>query len=147
MADDADKKEPLAATPKDTIVIAEDSPPNRKILAHLLERLGFDVIACENGEEAWAKLNDPATQRVICVISDIMMPKMDGIQLLRNVRGDQKTADLPVILVTAVSEKEYIAQAKELKVNGYILKPVTFQRVTSKLQELFPQRTFPKLAA
>jgi CheY-like chemotaxis protein len=133
--------------PKDTIIIAEDSPPNRKILAHLLERLGFNVIACENGEEAWTKMCDPATERVICVISDIMMPKMDGIQLLRNIRGQEKSASVPVILVTAISEKEYIAQAKELKVNGYILKPVTFQRVTSKLQELFPQRTLPKIAA
>jgi CheY-like chemotaxis protein len=136
-----------ATAPKDKILIAEDSPPNRKILAHLLERLGFEVIACEHGEEAWAKLNDPATERVIAVISDIMMPKMDGIQLLKNIRGEQKTAVLPVILVTAMSEKEYIAQAKELKVSGYILKPVTFQRVTGKLQELFPQRTFPKIAA
>jgi CheY-like chemotaxis protein len=132
---------------KDKIVIAEDSPPNRKILGHLLERMGFEVIACEHGEEAWSKLTDPATDGVIAVISDIMMPKMDGIQLLRNIRGDQKTATLPVILVTAISEKEYIAQAKQLNVSGYILKPVTFQRVTSKLQELFPQRTFPKIAA
>lgn len=153
MADDSENKPtPLLVVdktvlPKDTIVIAEDSPPNRKILAHLLERLGFEVIACENGDEAWSALQDAKNERVIAVISDIMMPKMDGIQLLRNIRGLEKTAALPVILVTAVSEKEYIAQAKELKVNGYILKPVTFQRVTSKLQELFPQRTFPKIAA
>ncbi|MGZ3723047.1 MAG: response regulator [Bdellovibrionales bacterium] len=153
MADESDKKPtPLLVVdktvpPKDTIVIAEDSPPNRKILAHLLERLGFEVIACENGDEAWAALQDVKNERVVAVISDIMMPKMDGIQLLRNIRGLEKTAALAVILVTAISEKEYIAQAKELKVNGYILKPVTFQRVTSKLQELFPQRTFPKIAA
>jgi CheY-like chemotaxis protein len=141
MADDKSE------APKDTIVIAEDSPPNRKILSHLLERLGFNVIACENGEEAWEKVQDPASGHIICVISDIMMPKMDGIQLLKSIRDDEKCAKLAVILVTAVSEKEYIAQAKELKVNGYILKPVTFQRVTSKLQELFPLKTFPKIAA
>lgn len=152
MSEDAGKKlTPLLVVdkteaPKDTIIIAEDSPPNRKILAHLLEKLGFNVIACENGEEAWAKMLDPATERVIAVISDIMMPKMDGIQLLKQIRAQEKTATLPVVLVTAISEKEYIAQAKELKVNGYILKPVTFQRVTSKLQELFPQRTLPKIA-
>lgn len=135
-----------APKPKDTILIAEDSPPNRKILAHLLEKLGFNVIACEHGQEAWEKLQQ-APERPVAVISDIMMPNMDGLALLKHIRGDEKFKDIPVVLVTAVSEKDYIVQAKDLNVNGYILKPVTFQRVTSKLQELFPGRTFPKIAA
>ena len=133
--------------PKDTIIIAEDSPPNRKILAHLLEKLGFNVCACENGQEAWDKLQEGKLHRVVAVISDIMMPQMDGITFLRLVRADEKFKDLPVVLVTAVSEKDYIVQAKELNVHGYILKPVTFQRVTNKLKELFPTRQFPTLAA
>ena len=83
----------------------------------------------------------------MAVISDIMMPTMDGIQLLRNVRGKENLKTIPFVLVTALSEKEYIVQARELNVNGYILKPVTFQRVTSKLQELFPERALPKLIA
>lgn len=132
---------------RDTIVIAEDSAPNRKILAHLLTKLGFDVVACENGEEAWSKLSSGEHKNVVAVISDIMMPIMDGIQLLRNVRGRAEFNSTPFVLVTAVSEKEYITQAKELNVSGYILKPVTFQRVTQKLKELFPGRTFPDLAS
>lgn len=135
------------AEPKDTIVIAEDSPPNRKILAHLLEKLGFNVCACEHGQEAWEKLQSGSLERVSAVISDIMMPNMDGLALLKNIRSDEKFKNLPVVLVTAVSEKDYIVQAKDLQVNGYILKPVTFQRVTTKLKELFPNRTFPKIAA
>lgn len=132
---------------KDTIVIAEDSPPNRKILAHLVQKLGFTVIACENGEQAWQALTDGTNPQVAALISDIMMPKMDGIQLLKNVRGHETLKTLPVILVTAISDKESIAHAKSLHVNGYILKPVTFQRVTDKLKEIFPNRTFPNLAA
>lgn len=131
---------------KETIVIAEDSPPNRKILGHLLEKFGYDVIACENGQEAWDKLTTTTDKKIVLVISDIMMPVMDGLNLLRNVRGHETMKDLPFVLVTAISEKDYIVQAKELKVNGYILKPVTFQRVSDKLAELFPGKTFPKLA-
>lgn len=131
---------------RDTIVIAEDSSPNRKILAHLLEKLGFHVVACEHGEEAWKQLQEGKLERVVAVISDIMMPQMDGLQLLKNVREHATYKNLPFVLVTAVSEKDYIVQAKDLHVNGYILKPVTFQRVTTKLQELFPGRIFPKLA-
>lgn len=131
---------------RDTIIIAEDSPPNRKILAHLLEKLGFHVIACEHGQEAWDALQSPGEHNVVLIISDIMMPTMDGLQLLRAIRQSKTHKDMPVVLVTAVSEKDYIVQARELSVNGYILKPVTFQRVTSKLQELFPAKSFPKIA-
>ena len=132
---------------KDTIVIAEDSAPNRKILAHLLEKLGFNVVACENGQMAWTALSSGEHENIVAVISDLMMPVKNGLELLSAVRGEAKFANLPFVLVTAISEKEYIVQAKEKNVNGYILKPVTFQRVTAKLKDLFPNRTFPKLSA
>jgi response regulator of citrate/malate metabolism len=50
------------------------------------------------------------------------------------------------VFVTAVSEKDYIFEAKELRVNGYILKPVTYKRVASKLAEMFPGKKLPRLA-
>lgn len=131
----------------DTIIIAEDSPPNRKILTHLIEKLGFHVIACENGQEAWNQLTSGHHARVAAIISDIMMPTMDGISLLRQIRAHETLNQTPFVLVTAISDKDYIAQAKDLNANGYIPKPVTFQRVTTQMQELFPDRTFPKLVA
>ncbi|HAG92345.1 MAG TPA: response regulator [Bdellovibrionales bacterium] len=134
-------------TPKERILVAEDSAPNRKILCHLLEKLGYEVLSYDNGSLAWNALCEEENQNVVAIISDIMMPEMSGIDLLKNVRGDEKLKDLPFVLVTAVQEKEYIIEAKAQKVNGYILKPVTFQRVTSKLQELFPNKKFPNLAA
>ena len=72
---------------RETIVIAEDSPPNRKILAHLLQKMGYAVVACEDGQEAWTKLTSGRIENLAAIISDIMMPTMDGIQLLRNVRA------------------------------------------------------------
>ncbi|MGE0528361.1 MAG: response regulator [Bdellovibrionales bacterium] len=133
---------------KDVIVIAEDSPPNRKILAHLLEKMGFEVLAFENGQVTWEALRQmPPEKHVIAVISDIMMPAMDGLELLKSIRQDKTLKALPVVLVTAVSDKDHIVQAKALHVNGYILKPVTFQRVADKLHELFPDKTFTKPAA
>jgi two-component system, chemotaxis family, chemotaxis protein CheY len=137
----------MSARKLETVVLAEDSPPNRKILAHLLERLGFRVISCEQGQQAWEKLKGPEGENVVAVISDIMMPTMDGLNLLKMIREDEKMKALPVLLITAMSEKDYILRATELKVNGYILKPVTFQRVLKKFQELFPKRKFPDLAA
>lgn len=131
---------------KEKIIIAEDSVPNRKILSHLLEKLGYEVIACENGKLALDAITGPHKDAV-AIISDIMMPEMSGIELLKSVRGSEALAKLPFVLVTAVQDKDYIIEAKALNVQGYILKPVTFQRVTGKLKELFPNKTFPSLAA
>ncbi|MGE3387962.1 MAG: response regulator [Bdellovibrionales bacterium] len=132
--------------PRDQIVVAEDSPPNRKILSHLLEKMGFEVISCENGKVAWDKMKSGEHKNIVAVLSDVMMPEMDGISFLQEVRGSDPYKALPFVLVTAVSDKEYIIRAKALNVSGYILKPVTFQRVEAKMKELFPNKTFPKLA-
>ncbi len=132
---------------KEKIIIAEDSPPNRKILMHLLGKMGFEVVGCENGEIAFNALNLPENSNTVALLSDIMMPVMDGIELLQAVRKSEKFKNLPVLLISAVSDKEYIVQAKNSEVNGYILKPVTYQRVQNKMQELFPNKVFPKQAA
>lgn len=129
------------------VVVAEDSPPNRTILVLLLKKLGFKVLECEDGELAWSAIEKNRDKNIVAVISDMMMPNMDGMELLRRVRGDESLAKLPFVFVTAISEKDYIFEAKSLKANGYILKPVTYSRVTQKLQELFPEKKFPKVAA
>jgi CheY-like chemotaxis protein len=137
----------MSETQKETILVAEDSAPNRTILVHLLKKLGYDVVECPDGKAAWEELEKlPQEKTVTAVLSDIMMPEKDGIELLRSVRESERYKQIPVVLITAVSDKEYIMQAKALNVSGYILKPVTFQRVLSKLQELFPGKQFPKLA-
>lgn len=132
---------------QEVIVLAEDSPPNRKILTHLLEKMGFKVIACENGQEALNALTSSPDNSIKVLLSDIMMPTMDGLELLRQVRANDKYKDLPVVLITAVSEKDYIERARAMNVSGYILKPVTFQRVFEKMKALFPQKEFPKIAS
>ena len=129
------------------VVVAEDSPPNRTILVLLLKKLGYKVLECEDGEIAWTMMQKNKDKNIVAVISDMMMPNMDGMELLRRVRGTEGLEKLPFIFVTAISEKDYIYEAKSLKANGYILKPVTYSRVTQKLKELFPQKTFPKVAA
>ncbi len=125
------------------IVVAEDSPPNRTILVLLLRKLGFKVLECDDGELAWQVMEKHRDKKIVAVISDIMMPNMDGMELLRRVRADDFYSKTPFVFVTAVSEKDYIFEAKKLNVQGYILKPVTFKRVSQKLQEIFPMKKLP----
>jgi len=140
------RKENMSTGPE-IVILAEDSPPNRKILTHLLEKMGFRVLPCENGQEAFESLTSGKLPRVDLIISDIMMPTMDGLELLRQVRSYQNFKTLPVVLITAVSERDYIQKARALNVNGYILKPVTFGKVLDKMKALFPNKKFPDLAA
>lgn len=142
MSGTADSKELL-----DQIVVAEDSTPNRKILCHLLSKLGYDVISCENGKVALDAILSGQNKRIVAVLSDVMMPEMDGLSLLKAIRENETYRQTPVVLITAVSDRDYILQAKTYQVNGYILKPVTFQRVQEKLQELFPRKVFPRFVA
>ncbi len=125
------------------IVVAEDSPPNRTILVLLLRKLGFKVLECDDGELAWQVIDRHRDKKIVAIISDIMMPNMDGMELLRRVRADEFYAKTPFVFVTAVSEKDYIFEAKKLNVQGYILKPVTYKRVSQKLQEIFPTKKLP----
>lgn len=138
--------EPANELQDEYVVVAEDSAPNRMILVLLLKKLGYHVIECADGDVAWRAVRENKERRIVAVISDLMMPKMDGLELLRRVRNFDATHDLPFVLVTAVSDKDYIQEARTLNVSGYILKPVTYKRVFAKLQEIFPGRQFPSLA-
>ncbi|MFK8138569.1 MAG: response regulator [Bdellovibrionales bacterium] len=133
---------------KKSIVLVEDSPTNRTVIKHLLLKLDFKVIECENGRVAWEAMDaESEKEDIVAIISDIMMPEMDGIDLLEKTRSSEKWKDIPFVLVTAVMEKEQVLSAKKLGVDGYILKPVTFQRISAKLKEIFPEHKFPRVAA
>ena len=76
---------------KDRVIVAEDSTPNRKILTHLLEKLGYEVDSFEDGMQAWEYINgDDKPDNVTAIISDIMMPNMDGVQFLKHCRAHHK---------------------------------------------------------
>ena len=148
----SDAQNPAQETIQDTkevVIVAEDSDPNRQILCLLLRKLGFTVLEYRDGALAWAALQESIASgtNVVAVLSDLMMPNMDGLQFLRHVRNEEKTANLPFVLVTAVSDKDYVFEAKNLRVDGYILKPVTYKRVADKMQALFPQKIFPQIAS
>jgi two-component system chemotaxis response regulator CheY len=121
------------------ILIVEDSPPGRDIIATFLENIGFQVLQAPDGETALRMIqqNVGAERDLVAILADLRMPKMDGMELLRNIRENAAIAtfkDIPFLLVTATSDQTLIAEAIKLKVNGYILKPVSFERIQQKLR-------------
>ena len=83
------------------ILVVEDSPTQAERLKYILEQHGYKISVARNGREALAKIS----QRLpLVVISDIMMPEMDGYQLCRQIKGDDKLKEVPVILLTSLAD-------------------------------------------
>ncbi|MDO8208577.1 MAG: response regulator [Gallionella sp.] len=116
------------------ILVVEDSPVEAELLRRILFRAGYRVVQAKNGEEglAFARANRPAL-----VMSDIQMPLMNGYELCREIKRDETLWNVPVILVSSLSEPEDILEALNIGADSYITKPyverVLLERVRSLL--------------
>jgi chemosensory pili system protein ChpA (sensor histidine kinase/response regulator) len=102
------------------VLVVDDSLTVRKVTQRLLSREGYRVVLAKDGLEALERL---AQERPTVVLSDIEMPRMDGFDLVRNIRADQKLADLPIIMITSRIAQKHRDYAAELGVNHYLGKP------------------------
>lgn len=104
------------------ILVIEDEQPVRANILELLEAEDFEVIGAENGfiGAIWAQENLP--DLIIC---DVMMPEVDGYEVLSALRQDQITAAIPFIFLTAMADKADIRQGMELGADDYLTKPFT----------------------
>ena len=114
-----------------SVLIVDDYKTMLRILRNLLKQLGFNnVDEASDGSEALGKLREGEFN---FVISDWNMEPMTGIQLLREVRADEKLKSLPFIMVTAESKSENVIAAKEAGVSNYIVKPFNAETLKSKM--------------
>jgi len=102
-----------------TILLVEDTPIVREPLARLLAAEGYEVLAASDGVQATALLNQ---RRADLILLDVMMPHMDGIAFLQNLRENPRCADLPVVAVTAVLDSQRLTRLRELGVKSIITK-------------------------
>jgi CheY-like chemotaxis protein len=115
-----------------TILLVDDVIANIYILSRQLERLGFNVLTAENGQEALDKLNE--NLNIELVLMDIMMPVMDGYEAMRKIRGSSKLAELPVIALTAKAMPEDRALCIESGASEYLIKPLNFGKLKAMLR-------------
>jgi two-component system chemotaxis sensor kinase CheA len=104
---------------KKSILVAEDSITSRTLLKNILESAGYNVKTTVDGLDALTALK---TEGYDLVVSDIEMPRMNGFELVTKIRNDKKTADLPVVLVTALESREDRERGIEVGANAYIVK-------------------------
>jgi chemosensory pili system protein ChpA (sensor histidine kinase/response regulator) len=102
------------------VLVVDDSITVRRVTQRFLQREGFRVELANDGLQALDKLRH---ERPAVVLSDIEMPRMDGFDLLRNIRGDAALKDLPVIMITSRIAEKHREHAAELGANHYLGKP------------------------
>lgn len=116
-----------------TILVCDDDPLLVDLLEYRLSSRGYAVAVARDGGEALAWLKG---HRPDAVILDAMMPVIDGYEVLRHIRENSETADVPVIMLTARKQERDIVGALELGANDYIVKPFIPEELTARLSRL-----------
>jgi two-component system sensor histidine kinase/response regulator len=113
------------------ILIAEDSPTQAERLKHILSQQGYGVAAAPNGRQA---LDIVRKDHPTLVISDIVMPEMDGYQLCKAIKDDPALKYIPVILVTTLSDPQDVIRGLECHADNFIIKPYDEHYLLSRIQ-------------
>ncbi|NMF97681.1 Hpt domain-containing protein [Aromatoleum toluolicum] len=114
-----------------TVMVVDDSLTVRKITGRLLEREGYRVITAKDGVEALERLIESVPD---VILSDIEMPRMDGFDLLRNIRADARTHDVPVIMITSRLADKHRQFAEKIGASEYLGKPYEEGELLALLQ-------------
>jgi len=116
-----------------TILVVEDSPTQRETLRFLLEESGYAVVLAANGCEG---LSAAKASRVDLVISDVVMPEMDGYELCRALRADGECHRLPVIMLTSLSDPKDVIRGLEAGADNFICKPYEDQALLARVESV-----------
>jgi chemosensory pili system protein ChpA (sensor histidine kinase/response regulator) len=108
------------APPRPSIMVVDDSMTVRRVTQRLLEREGYNVLLAKDGVDALEQLQELTPDLMLV---DIEMPRMDGFDLTRNVRGNDRTREIPIIMITSRSADKHRNYALQLGVNAYFGKP------------------------
>ena len=113
------------------ILIVDDNEYNRKILTRRLEKRGYQISAVETGEEALKLLEK---QSIDLVLLDVMMPGIDGFEVLRQIRKEHSVIELPVIMATSLNAAEDIVHGMQMGANDYVTKPIDLAVAEVRIQ-------------
>lgn len=125
------------AIPRPTILIAEDSVYTRRILSSVLGQAGYEILACRDGQEAWEMLLQN-TDKVNLVLTDLEMPRLNGLDLIQNIREHPQVTRLPVVMLTSRTGDRHRTKAASLGVNGYLGKPCNPSELLATIGQFVP---------
>ena len=118
---------------KPRILCADDEPEILKFLDAVLVRNGYEVIQALNGEEALDKMKE---QHVDLVLSDVRMPKIDGFELCRRIKGDEMLMNIPVVLITGFTARDDRIKGIEAGAEDFLSKPIDPAEILARIKML-----------
>ncbi len=128
---------PTAEATPEVLLLVDDSISIRKVIAMMLEKAGYKVDVAVDGVEAMEKLtNKPYT----LLITDLEMPRMHGYELIAEVKGNQATQSLPIVVMTSRAGEKHQNKAIELGADDYIVKPVDEETLLNSIRKLMAER-------
>ena len=125
-------------------LIVDDYESMRLLIAENLDSIGIEQIDfAESGSKAYATLKAKlgTDEQIQFVLTDMIMENGTGIDLVKNIRSDENFKKLPVLMITSKAEIEYVLEASEAGVDGYIIKPWTDEALKEKLLEIYTKRS------
>lgn len=123
-----------------SILIVDDDPGTGRLLAVLLRHIGHEAAFVNDGRKALEYL---AHHRPDLVILDVMMPEIDGLEVLRRVRENPQTADLPVVMFSALNDPNFRQAVRERGANDYWVKAsMDFRKLEERIDALIPPHRF-----
>jgi two-component system, sensor histidine kinase and response regulator len=123
------------------ILIVEDSPTQAAQIKYLLESYHYKVMVAENGQQAlvWLSKHKPSL-----VISDIVMPEMNGFELCEKIKSYEGTEDIPVILLTSLSDPEEVIEGLSCGADSFITKPFNKEYLVSNIKKILTEKGAPE---
>ena len=118
---------------KKSILIVDDSPTVQNFVSMALKSKGFDTIKANNGEDALEKLK---LVDVTLVITDMNMPEMDGITLVKRLRASNDYQDVPIIILSSLTDEDYVRLGLAAGANSYIFKPFKPNELQEEVMQL-----------
>jgi two-component system cell cycle response regulator len=113
------------------VLIAEDDLDSRELLAWILEKLGYQVVATTNGKEAWDAFRK---SRFRLVISDVLMPEIDGLELCRRIRKHKQSKYTYIIMITALIGKKDYLEGMDAGADDFVTKPFDPDELKARLR-------------
>ena len=132
----------MTTASKGKVLIIEDDASFRRVYHDMLETAGYHVLVADNGEMGWdlAKAEKPSL-----IILDLVLPGLHGFEVLKNIRNDKETADIPVLITTALGEQADIKKGLELGATDYMVKGFfTPREILAKIRSVFTQAEMRK---
>ncbi len=115
------------------VVVAEDDEDILRLVTTRLGRDGYDVVTARDGAQALAAVH---AHRPDLALLDVSMPGLDGLEVLTRIRGDERLAETPVVLLTAMAQEQDVRRAFEAGADGYVRKPFSLAELSAKVAEL-----------